>query len=564
MNLIQVQERLKDLPLQAIMGYANGMNPEVPPYLALGEMQRRKRLEQNQPEQLPTGTVKDQLEQQAGLAALQNMRMQQAQQQMMQGAAAQPMPVPEGAPQPEMQPEATGIANAAAQPGVMQPEVLSMAGGGIVAFAKGTEEAVDSSSYEDDEDDDDEEEQGAESLPVEDQPALNPRNLEALPPEVPPATRSLPPQAPPAGPGISIPPQLAQAIQAPQTPPAAQPAPQGLAGLQALAAQRRGAAPQAPVMATRESMARENPAMYGVLNKPVGAEYLAGLEAAVKAQAAQDPAALEQLQRNKRMDLFKSMIAAGEATRGQGGLGALLGGFGKSMIPAMEARAEEEAKIKGQGTERQMLLNKAKFEIEKLQTAQANNDLKTVNAERAKLFKTAVDAYVSGNALLGKEIAAAAGLEGRKVAAAATEQAARIRAAAKGQGAAKQTDLDKQYQIELDALLASGEPNDAATRKRAMNTAQDRISKSAGTYRAETTAQEKADAWVQMQLLTGPRARELRALRRSDPAAYKKALEELEAEGQNRYVRQGGAPAPRPAPSAAPLGSPGNPIKIPG
>ncbi len=143
MNLIQVQERLKDLPLQAIMGYANGMNPEVPPYLALGEMQRRKRLEQNQPEQLPTGTVKDQLEQQAGLAALQNMRMQQAQQQMMQGAAAQPMPVPEGAPQPEMQPEATGIANAAAQPGVMQPEVLSMAGGGIVAFAKGTEEAVD-------------------------------------------------------------------------------------------------------------------------------------------------------------------------------------------------------------------------------------------------------------------------------------------------------------------------------------------------------------------------------------------------------------------------------------
>ncbi len=84
------------------------------------------------------------------------------------------------------------------------------------------------------------------------------------------------------------------------------------------------------------------------------------------------------------------MIAAGEATRGQGGLGALLGGFGKSMIPAMEARAEEEAKIKGQGTERQMLLNKAKFEIERLQLAQANNDLKTVNAERAKLFKTAV------------------------------------------------------------------------------------------------------------------------------------------------------------------------------
>jgi hypothetical protein len=34
MNLIQVQERLKDLPLQAIAAYANGANPDVPPYLA--------------------------------------------------------------------------------------------------------------------------------------------------------------------------------------------------------------------------------------------------------------------------------------------------------------------------------------------------------------------------------------------------------------------------------------------------------------------------------------------------------------------------------------------------
>jgi hypothetical protein len=583
MNLIQVQERLKDLPLQAIMAYANGMNPEVPPYLALGEMQRRKRLEQN-PVEPPTGTVKDQLEQQAGLAALQNMRMQQAQQQMMQGAAAQPMPVPEGAPQPEMQPEATGIANAAAQPGVMQPDVLSMAGGGIVAFNKAGL-ARDDEDDEDDDEDDDEEEQGAKSFPVEDRPVPQGRDIEGLVPIGPaplsrqpefapigPAPSGRQPEFEKLGPGLRVPPQLAQAIQAPQTPPAAQPAPQGLAGLQALAAQRRGAAPQAPVMATRESMARENPAMYGVLNKPVGAEYLAGLEAAVKAQAAQDPAALEQLQRNKRMDLFRSMIAAGEATRGQKGLGGLLGGFGKSMIPAMEARAEEEAKIKGQATERQMLLNKAKFEIERLQLAQANNDLKTVNAEKAKLFKTAVDAYVSGNALLGKEIAAAAGLEGRKVAAAATEQAARIRAAAKGQGGAdKRTDLDKQYQIELDALLAQNFPNDAATRKRAMNIAQDRISKSAGTFRAEITAREKADEWIQSQLF-GPKGMQYRKLQRENPAEYKRVMDELELESERRYGVRGSAAnipstaptaAPKPAPSSsAPRGTKENPIKL--
>ena len=36
MNLVQIQERLKDMPAQALMAYANGMNPDVPPYLALG------------------------------------------------------------------------------------------------------------------------------------------------------------------------------------------------------------------------------------------------------------------------------------------------------------------------------------------------------------------------------------------------------------------------------------------------------------------------------------------------------------------------------------------------
>ena len=41
MNLVQIQERLKDMPLKAVMMYANGMNPEVPPYLALGELYRQ-------------------------------------------------------------------------------------------------------------------------------------------------------------------------------------------------------------------------------------------------------------------------------------------------------------------------------------------------------------------------------------------------------------------------------------------------------------------------------------------------------------------------------------------
>ena len=62
MNLVQIQERLKDLPTQAVMAYANGQNPQVPPYLALGELNRRKQMEQ-QAAQPPQGTVKDNIEQ---------------------------------------------------------------------------------------------------------------------------------------------------------------------------------------------------------------------------------------------------------------------------------------------------------------------------------------------------------------------------------------------------------------------------------------------------------------------------------------------------------------------
>jgi len=290
MNLIQVQERLKDLPIQAIMAYANGMNPDVPPYLALGEMQRRKRLEQeSQPAEAPTGTVKDQLEQQAGLAALQQMQQQQAQQQMMQSAAAQPMPVPEGAPQPEVQPEMSGIANAAAQPGGMQPDVMGMAGGGIVAFAKAGD--VDEDEDEDDDEGDEDEEAGAgyggaETYAYE--PTVRPTvpgQTGAVADQSPLVSRQLPPQTEGgiAGPGLRLPPQAApQPATAPQ---GLQSIAQQLADRQAQAAQQRAAVPQAPQMPTRESMARENPAMYGVLNKPVGQDYLTGLQALLAKQA---------------------------------------------------------------------------------------------------------------------------------------------------------------------------------------------------------------------------------------------------------------------------------------
>jgi len=142
MNLIQIQEHLKDLPMQVIQSYANGANPEVPPYMALAEMQRRQTMEQRagqqqQAQQGPMPTVKEQIEQSAGLAGLQAKQAQQAQAQQQ---APQGGPIPGGIPQPQQQPqpsspEQQGIGT----PPQPQPQPTQrMAAGGMTA-AQGIE-----------------------------------------------------------------------------------------------------------------------------------------------------------------------------------------------------------------------------------------------------------------------------------------------------------------------------------------------------------------------------------------------------------------------------------------
>lgn len=147
MNLVQIQEHLKGMPIQALMSYANGMNPNVPPYLALGELNRRKQAEQSmQKPEAPQGTVKDRIEGEAGLMALKKQAMDQMrlgalrQQQTAQGQAAQsamtPQAVPAGAPEPEMQEEVAMAGGGIAE--IMVPDNVTQYGsGGIVAFAKG-------------------------------------------------------------------------------------------------------------------------------------------------------------------------------------------------------------------------------------------------------------------------------------------------------------------------------------------------------------------------------------------------------------------------------------------
>jgi hypothetical protein len=209
--------------------------------------------------------------------------------------------------------------------------------------------------------------------------------------------------------------------------------------------------------------------MYGVLNKPIGGDYLAGLQALMAKQGAQDEAARKQLEINKRMDLWKAFSDYGQASRGQRGLGGI-GALARSLGPSMEKRGEEAATIEAAPIKREELLNKAKYDIQELQRAQGNNDLKTVNAQRAKLFDTATKLYASGNAALAREIAAIAGIREKEIAAAGQAEAARIRAAARGQGGGKTEKItDERQGVEdfYQARIAKGEPPGPETRVKA-------------------------------------------------------------------------------------------------
>jgi len=139
MNLVQINERIKEMPLQALKQYANGSNPMVPPFLALGEIQRREKMKQQMANEQGAAqgqqpSVKEQIEQKAGLMGLQQAQMQQQQAQQMQ---PRPGPVPEGTPQPEDQPEAFQAASGGLARIPVRDDMYRFASGGIIAFTPG-------------------------------------------------------------------------------------------------------------------------------------------------------------------------------------------------------------------------------------------------------------------------------------------------------------------------------------------------------------------------------------------------------------------------------------------
>jgi len=144
MNLVKAQELAQSMPQKDLEKYANGFAPHIiPPWLATGEiqakMQRMQKMQAMQgAAQGPQPSVKEQIEQKAGLMGLQQAQQQMMQQQQM---AQRPMagPVPEGTPEPEMQPTNEMMMASGGLASV--PVRFNFDGGGIVAFdgTKGSE-----------------------------------------------------------------------------------------------------------------------------------------------------------------------------------------------------------------------------------------------------------------------------------------------------------------------------------------------------------------------------------------------------------------------------------------
>jgi hypothetical protein len=299
MNLIQIQNDLKQLPqdpqtMKLLANYANGSSTQVPPFLALSEIQRRNAAEEKANiSEAPEGTVNDQeqakaMKQSADLMTAQQAQQQQGAQQLQSALSQGQGQVAPGTPQPQGQEIPQQPTMQAAEGGIMRlpvrDEMFNFADGGIVAFAKG--DVVDYKT------------KAAEYLDK--QPNL------------------------------------------PKT-----------------------------YMDLMEEAKLKNPE----LAKPAGQEAQRQIQELQTQDTANAGKFNEREEARKRQDFWDSLIAGGEATRGQSGIGALMGGFGKSSSAARAAADERRARQEAAQREQQMNVIKMNAEIENLRRAEQRGDV---------------------------------------------------------------------------------------------------------------------------------------------------------------------------------------------
>jgi hypothetical protein len=312
---------------------------------------------------------------------------------------------------------------------------------------------------------------------------------------------------------------------------------------------------------TRAEIERALTKDYGVDTGPVGTKYLEGLASLKDAKAAERAQQQANIDERKKFATSRALLDYSDATRGQTGLGGI-GALARSSMGSAEKFMGEESELRQSGVKVDELLNEAQYKVQALRQAQKDGDIKAEQKADVDLAKIAKDLGVSKNTLIGRALTGNLNVIGKQISADAQIQAAKERAKGKGAGAGakKPTDLGASYEIELAALIAEGEPDDATTRKRAMNLAQDRLSKSAGTGRVEVSKVEKANQEFLERYYT-PEYSDLRKMRKKNPTEYAAGIAKLKNQIKNEFgitptVMSGGnAPAPAETPAAAPAKS---------
>lgn len=382
MNLIQVQDQLKSLPndprtMQALTAYANGANPAVPPYLALGELNRRKQLmekaQMEQASQPPQGTVKDQVEQQAGIMALQAGRQQQAMQNAMQMGAAQPQGVPAGIPQPQAQPEVQAAGGGLMALLAERARAKRMNSGGIVALAPAG--SVDEAVEEAEEADDSEEEETKERAPV----TTDARRM--------------------------------------------------FAELQLEAAKRRAAAEpkySSPLEA-EDALMKKYPERFAALAKEPGADALARLDELQAARRAELAKQREEMTAAKPgiLQLLGQAAMQSRGQQGRSALASILGGYSQLQSGANAEALKQEQGLRMRELELQDVRAQALNKIDEIKRAKAEGDVNREMKAKQDFAKILKDHNVSLNTLLGKQLTSAASLAGAERGAEAREFGAR-------------------------------------------------------------------------------------------------------------------------------------------
>lgn len=367
-NLLQIQDDLKSLPndprtMQMLASYANGANPLVPPYLALGELNRRKQLMEKQQMEMagqpPQGTVKDQVEQQAGIMALQQQRMQQMQAMPPQGMPPQGIPQ-QGMPQQAMPPIGAaggGLLDLIAA----RANAPRMASGGIIAFAGG-EDVEDAEADEDEDEDED-----ALAADV----AASPDEAFAE------AVR-----------GRKMAQQFLDKVKAPKA--------------------------ESP-MEFRKRMIRENPEKYGYLDTDESANVMSRfdeLQAAKRAELAKQREESERLKPGVLQLLAQQAMQTGGMS-GRQALARMLGGYSQAQMGAEAKAIEREQGIRAQELKLQedkvTLINK----VQELKRARDEGDIKAEQKALMDLAKLAKDHNTTVGNLIGKVVSSTTGLAGR-------------------------------------------------------------------------------------------------------------------------------------------------------